>query len=100
MGDTRQRDEARCDQRGFLDRRVRILLEVAQEPTGRDSLVSARIFPCNQHGQFERVEQAELREVSCGGHGHEHVATLQRPLETRMGVTGRARGSSFRGPVA
>jgi hypothetical protein len=38
-----------------------------------------------------------LREVSCGGHRHEHVPALQRPLETRIGMTGRARSSSSLG---
>ena len=31
---------------------------------------------------------------------HEHVPALQRPLEARVGMTRRARNSSFRGPVS
>lgn len=86
--DTREREKARRGERGLLDRRVRILLEEAQQPAGRDPRVTTAIL---------RVGEADLREVFRCGHGHEQVAALQRPLECRIGVTGRARRSSFPG---
>ena len=60
----------------------------------------ARILAGDEHREFERVDEAELRKVFRGRHSHEHVPALQRPLETCIGMTGRARSSSFRGPVS
>jgi hypothetical protein len=56
------------DAAGTLYRALaRILLEVAQEPPRSDPLVAARIFPCNQYGQFERIRETALRQVfRCG----------------------------------
>lgn len=61
VADAGQRIQARRRERGLFDRRVRILLEVAQEPTGRDPRMPRRIFPRDQHSQFEGVGEAELR---------------------------------------
>jgi hypothetical protein len=97
MGDTRERDKARRGQSGFLDRRVRILLQVTQEPAGRHPRVMARIFPRNQHRQLERIEQVELRKLLRSGQGREHIAALQRPLEDRVWMALRGRRSSSLG---
>jgi hypothetical protein len=70
----------------LLDRRVRILLEVAQEPARGDPRVTAGILPGDERGQLEWVPKTELREVSRSGYGHEDVPALQRPLETRVGA--------------
>jgi hypothetical protein len=51
----------------------------------------------DEHRELERIAKTELRKVFRGGQRHEDVPALQRPLETRIGMTGRARGSSFRG---
>ena len=72
-------------------------LEVAQEPAGREPRVPARVLAGDEHRELERVGEAELRQVFRGGHGHEDVAALQRPLERCVGVTGRARSSSSLG---
>ena len=81
VGDTHERDEVRRGQRGLLDRRVRILLEEAQEPAGRDPRMPARIFPGNQDRELERVDQAQLREILRRGQRREHVPARQCPLE-------------------
>jgi hypothetical protein len=93
VGNTRERDEARRGKCGFVDRRVWILLQVAQEPAGRHPLVTARVFPCDQHRQLERIEQIELRELLRGGQGREYVPALQRPLEDRVWMALRGRAS-------
>jgi hypothetical protein len=90
-------EQARRGQDGFVDRRVRILLQIAQEPADRDPLVTARIFPCNQHRQLERIEQIELRELLRGGQRREHVPALQRPLEDHVWMALRGRRSSSLG---
>jgi hypothetical protein len=74
--DAGERGEARRGQSGLLDRRVGILLEVAQEPASRDPRMPARILPRDEHRQLERVDEAELREVSRSGQRHEHVAAF------------------------
>ena len=58
-----------------------------------------RNLPGDEHRQLERVEQAELREILRSGQRHEDVVAFQRSLECCVGVTGRARDSSFLGPV-
>jgi hypothetical protein len=57
--DSRERDQARRSQHSFFDRRVRILLEEAQEPARGDPLVPARILARDEHGQLERVDEHE-----------------------------------------
>jgi hypothetical protein len=59
--------------------------------------MTAGILAGDEHGQFERIREAELRQVFRGRHSHEHVPALQRPLETRIRMTRRDRSSSFRG---
>jgi hypothetical protein len=100
VGDTRERDEARRGQHGFVDRRVRILLLVAEEPAGRDPLVPAGILAGDEHGQLERVEQVKLRKVFRRGQGGEDVPALQRPLEDRVRMALRGRRSSSLGAAA
>lgn len=97
MGDTRQRGETRRGQRGFVDRRVWILLEPAEEPAGGDPRVTSSVFAGDEDRELERVGEAELRQVFRCGHSHEHVAALQRPLECRVRMAGRARSSSSLG---
>jgi hypothetical protein len=58
-----------------------MLLEQALEPAGRNSRVPTRLLPGDQHGQLERVEQAQLREFFRRGHGRDHVPALDRLLE-------------------
>jgi hypothetical protein len=41
----------------------------------------ARILPRDQHGQLERVFQAQLRELSCRDHGRDDVSAVDRLLE-------------------
>jgi hypothetical protein len=50
-----------------------MLLEQALKPTSGHSRVAARVLPADQHRQLERVEEAQLRELSCRGHGRDHV---------------------------
>jgi class 3 adenylate cyclase/pimeloyl-ACP methyl ester carboxylesterase len=97
VGDTRQREQARRSQHGLVDRRVRILLEEAQQPARRDPLVSAWILAGNEHGELQRIPETELREVFRSGQRHEDVPARQRPLETRIRMTRRARSSSSLG---
>jgi hypothetical protein len=97
LGDTRERDEARRNQHGFFDRRVRILLEEAQEPARGDPLVPARILARDEHGEFERVDETQLREILGRGQRREHVPALQCPLEDRVRVALRGRRSSSLG---
>jgi hypothetical protein len=59
--------------------------------------VSARILPGDEHRELERIGEAELRKVFRGGHSHEHVPALQRPLEDRVWVALRGRRSSSLG---
>jgi hypothetical protein len=97
VGDTGERDQARRGQRGFLDRRVRILLEVAQEPAGCYPLVAARVFAGDEHCELERVGEAELRQLFRGGECGEDVAAPQCPLEDRVWMALRGRRSSSLG---
>jgi hypothetical protein len=41
----------------------------------------ARILPGDQHGQLERVVEAQLRELAGCGHGRDDVPPLDRLLE-------------------
>jgi hypothetical protein len=80
VGDTRVCDEARRSQGGFFDRRVRILLEQAQEPARGDPLVPARILARDEHSQVERIDEAQLREILGRGQRREHSPALQCPF--------------------
>ena len=62
--------------------------------------MTAGILAGYEHCELERVQETELRKVFRGGQRHKDVPALQRPLETRIGMTRRARSSSFRGPVS
>jgi len=62
--------------------------------------VPARVFPRDEDRELQRVREVQLREVARSGDRHEHVAALQRPLECRIRMTGRARGSSVPGAGA
>jgi hypothetical protein len=97
VGNTRERHEARRSQPNFFDRRVRILLEEAQEPARGDPLVPARILPGDEHGQFECVDEVELWEVFRSGQRRQNVPALECSLKDRVGVALRARGSSSLG---
>jgi hypothetical protein len=46
--DAGQRGKARRGQDGLVDRRMRIFLEEAQQPAGRDPRVPARLVPGDQ----------------------------------------------------
>jgi hypothetical protein len=59
--------------------------------------VTAGILLGYEHGQLERVEQAELRELPCRGQRGEDVAALQRSLEDRVWMALRGRRSSSLG---
>jgi hypothetical protein len=45
--------EAGCSHRGLGDRRRRALLEVAQQPAGRDARVPARLLPPDQQRSLD-----------------------------------------------
>jgi hypothetical protein len=66
-----ERGEARRDHHSLVDRRLVALLEVAQEPAGRDPGVPARILAGDQERQLERVDKAERRELRRSCHGAE-----------------------------
>ena len=100
MGDTSERYEARRGQRGLFDSRVRILLEVAEQPPGRDPRMPTRVFPRDEDRQLERVDQDELRQILRRRKRHEHVAALERPLEDRVRMALRGRRSSSLGAAA
>jgi len=76
---------------------VRILLEEAQEPARSDPLVPARVLARDKDGQFERVIEADLREVLRRGERREDVPTLKGSPEDRVGVAPRGRRSSSLG---
>jgi hypothetical protein len=58
-----------------------MLLEQALEPAGGNSWVPVRILPGDQHGQLERVKQAQLRDLSGRGDRGEDVPALERLLK-------------------
>jgi len=74
IGAAGQRDQAGGGQGGLLDRHVGMLLEQAQEPPRRDARMPARILPCNQDRQLERVDETQLREIP-------HFAVRQQSRE-------------------
>ena len=82
----------------LLDRRLGVFLEVALQPPGRNPRVPARILPRDQHGELERVEQAQLRKLSRRSHGRDHIPALDRLLEDSVRTALRGRGSSSPGP--
>jgi hypothetical protein len=75
-----------------------MLLEQALEPAGGDARVSARILAGDQHGQFERVEQAQLWKLSRRGDRREDVPALDRLQEDPVGMALRGRRCSSSGP--
>jgi hypothetical protein len=77
----REHDETGRGQRGFLDRHVWVLLEQALKPAGRDPRVPARILAGDQHGQLERIGEAELRQLFGRRHGRDNVSVLDRLLK-------------------
>jgi hypothetical protein len=74
-----------------------MLLEQALEAAGCDPRVPARILPRDQHGQLERVEQAQLRELFGRGNRRDHVPALERLLEDPVRMALRGRRCSFLG---
>jgi hypothetical protein len=70
MSHAGQRCQARRGQDRLVDRRVRVLLEVAQEPARRDPLVTTRVFAVDEDREVEGVDEAELREVPRSGQRH------------------------------
>ena len=81
----------------LLNRRRRIVFEVAQQPAGCDPRVATWILPCHQQRQLERVFEAELRQLARSGQG-DHVAALDGPFEDRVGTALRGRRCSSPGP--
>jgi hypothetical protein len=58
-----------------------MLFEQALEPAGDNPRVPTRILPGDQHRELERVEQAQLRELSGCGYSRDDVPALDRLLE-------------------
>jgi len=54
-----QSGKTRSGQRGLVDRRLGVLLEVAQEPPGRDARVPTRILAGDQERELERLGEGE-----------------------------------------
>jgi len=50
-----------------------------------------RILPRDQHGQLERVEQAQLRKLSRRSRGRDHIPALDRLLEDSVRTALRGR---------
>jgi hypothetical protein len=92
------RDQTGRGQAGVFDRHVGMLLEQALKPAGANSRVAARIFPSDQHGQLERVEQAQLREFSRRRHRSDHVPAREgryRSLPVQTRATANLGGDGF-----
>jgi hypothetical protein len=79
-GRHREGDQARRGQGGFFDRRVRILLEEAQELARGDPLVPARILARGEHRQLERVDEAQLGEIRATSAQHDMPRTVERTI--------------------
>jgi hypothetical protein len=89
--------ETRCGQDGFVDRRVRILLEVAQEPARSDPAGGGG-GPCGRRGRSVRASPRDR--VAAGlslGPVRRARSGLQRPLEDRIWMALRGRRPSSLG---
>ena len=60
----------------------------------------ARVFPRDEDRELQRVREVQLVEVTRSGDRHQHVPALQRPLECRVRMSGRARRNSSLGAEA
>ena len=90
--------KARSDQRGLVDRRLVMLVEVAPQPSSGNPRVSPRILARDQLRQLERLAEGEPANLLRGRLGYEKVAALERSPEDRPRVALRSRRSSSPGP--
>jgi hypothetical protein len=59
-----------------------------------------RVLARDQEGQFERIGEAELWQLSGRSHGRDHVPALERLLEDAVRAALRGRRCSFPGAGA
>jgi hypothetical protein len=82
----------------LVDRRFTDVLEVAEEPAGRNPRMSARILAGDQQRQLERVCEAKPREFLGCRLRDEQVPVLERSPEDGARMALRSRRSSSPGP--
>jgi hypothetical protein len=58
-----------------------MLLEVAKQPSRRDSRMPARSLPGDQCRQLERLDEADVADLLRSRFSDEQVFVLERPLE-------------------
>jgi hypothetical protein len=76
-----ERCKTRRRQHYLVDRRLGVLLEVAQQPAGRDPRMPARILAGDQDRQLQRVGEADPKKLLRRRLGNGQVAALDCPLE-------------------
>jgi hypothetical protein len=64
----------------------RTLLEVAQQPAGRNPWLPAQVLPRDQQRQLERLGEADPADLFRRHLGDEQVLVLERPAEDCVGV--------------
>jgi hypothetical protein len=71
--------EARGGERGLVDRRLGVLLEVAQQPAGGNARMPARVLARDQDRQLECIAEADPEQLPRRRLGDGQVAALDRP---------------------
>jgi hypothetical protein len=74
---------ARQRHRRFLDARLVVRLQVAQQPPCRDPRPAPRVLLRDQRSQRERLDERDPPDLAGGGFGDEQVAALDRLVEDR-----------------
>jgi hypothetical protein len=90
-------DEASCDERRIVDRRLVADLEVAEQPSRRDSRVPARLQLGDQDRQLEELAEGRTAEGAKRRLGDRKVSPLDRSVEDGPRMALSARGA-FPGP--
>jgi hypothetical protein len=83
---------------GLVNRRARTFLEIAQQPASGDPRMPARVLTRDQHGQLERIAEADLWEILRGCLSSEQVPAFKGLLENPVWTALRGRHSSSPGP--
>jgi hypothetical protein len=99
VGPAAERHQARCRERGVVDRRLIVSLEPLEQPARSDPGVALRLLEGDQRRELEEIDERRLGDLGAQSRlGDGEIAALDRPFEDRPRMTLRSDPASSPGP--